>query len=516
MKTVTKIEPVITRVQKKAKPRVAAYCRVSTKNDEQLLSLEAQKQHYEEKITSNPEWEFAGVYYDEGISGTKKETRPALMRMIADCEAGKIDKILTKSLSRFARNTTDCIELVQKLLNLGISILFEKENIDTGTMESDFLLFVMSSLAEGESVSISNNEKWSIKHRFETGTYKVSYAPFGYDVNDGEFLINEEEAKWVRWIFAEALSGKGSTEIAKMLNEKRVPTKRGGQWRATTIRGMLTNEKYTGSCLFQKTYSDFRFNRHRNTGERAQYLVEEHHASIISQKVFDAVAELAEQRIREKNIKKDTTYRKRYPFASKLICGECEANFKRHVNSTGRLKYPVWICKGHLEKKCSMKAIKESELECAFMTMINKLIFAQKEILKELLDCILLESHKKNLIRIDEIDSKLEKNLEKRQTLRDLMSRGYVDPPLFTEQSNELALEAEALTAEKNRLEKEVSWNMNNTEALNALLKFTKGAKMSCDFDGNLVKQFLESATVHSRKEITFHLKCGLNLTERF
>ena len=206
MKTVTKIEPVITRVQKKAKPRVAAYCRVSTKNDEQLLSLEVQKRHYEEKITSNPDWEFAGVYYDEGISGTKKETRPALMRMIADCEAGKIDKILTKSLSRFARNTTDCIELVQKLLNLGISILFEKENIDTGTMESDFLLFVMSSLAEGESVSISNNEKWSIKHRFETGTYKVSYAPFGYDVNDGEFLINEEEAKWVRWIFAEALS----------------------------------------------------------------------------------------------------------------------------------------------------------------------------------------------------------------------------------------------------------------------------------------------------------------------
>ena len=163
-----------------------------------------------------------------------------------------------------------------------------------------------------------------------------------------------------------------------------------------------------------------------------------------------------------------------------------------------------------------MKAIKESELECAFMTMINKLIFAQKEVLRELMDCILLESHKKILIRLDEIDSKLEKNLEKRQTLRELMSRGYLEPPLFTEQSNELAFEADALTAEKAHLEKEIAWNTTNVEALNALLKFTKSAKMSIEFDGNLVKQFLESATVHSRKEITFHLKCGLNLTERF
>ena len=175
MKTITKIEPSAVRTTA-TKPRVAAYCRVSTKNEEQLLSLEAQKTQYEEKINDNPEWEFAGVYYDEGISGTKKEKRPALLRMIADCEAGKIDKILTKSLSRFARNTTDCLELVKKLLDLGITIFFEKENIDTGSIESDFLLFVMSSLAESESFSISDNEKWGVRHRFETGTFKLSYA----------------------------------------------------------------------------------------------------------------------------------------------------------------------------------------------------------------------------------------------------------------------------------------------------------------------------------------------------
>ena len=517
MKTITKIEPSAVRTTA-AKPRVAAYCRVSTKNEEQLLSLEAQKAHYEEKINDNPEWEFAGVYYDEGISGTKKEKRPALLRMIADCEAGKIDKILTKSLSRFARNTTDCLELVKKLLDLGITIFFEKENIDTGAMESDFLLFVMSSLAESESFSISDNEKWGVRHRFETGTFKLSYAPFGYDVNDGEFSINEEEAKWVRWVFAEALKGRGSAAIAKTLNEKHVPTKRGGKWTSTTIRGMLSNEKYVGSCLFQKTYSDFRFNRHRNNGERAQFLMEEHHEPIISQKDFDAVADLAAQRAKEKNIKKcDARYQNRYPFTGKLICGECGMTFKRHINSVEGLKYPVWVCKGHLDNamNCPMKFIRERYLECAFITMMNKLIFARKEILQELIDCIWLESHKKNLLRIDEIDSKLEKNVEKQQTLRTLMARGYIEPPLFTEESNEIAREAEALTAEKNRLEKEVSGNMSKTEELNALLKYTKSAKIGCEFDGNLVLQFLDYATVHSREEITFHLKCGLNLTER-
>ncbi len=159
MKKITKIEPAT--VTHKNKRRVAAYCRVSTGMDGQLVSLETQKAHYEEYIKANPEWEYAGLYYDEGISGTKKESRPALLKMIADCEDGQIDYIVTKSLSRFARNTTDCLELVRKLLELGIPVYFEKENLDTGSMESELLLSIMSSLAESESFSISENSKWS-------------------------------------------------------------------------------------------------------------------------------------------------------------------------------------------------------------------------------------------------------------------------------------------------------------------------------------------------------------------
>ena len=291
MKKITKIEPSSARPTA-AKTRVAAYCRVSTGMDDQLVSLETQKNHYKELIGTNPEWVYAGLYYDEGISGTSKEKRPALQRMIADCEKGLIDRIMTKSLSRFARNTTDCLELVRKLLDLGITIYFEKENLDTGSMESELLLSIMSSLAESESVSISENNKWGVRHRFENGTFKIAYPPYGYESQDGVMVINEEEAKWVRWIFEQALSGVASARIAKQLNEKQVPSRRNGNWTPTTIRGMLTNEKYIGDCLFQKTYSDFRFKRHTNNGERDQFYMEDHHEAIISREDFEAVGAL--------------------------------------------------------------------------------------------------------------------------------------------------------------------------------------------------------------------------------
>ena len=196
MKKVITIEPAAAH-QPKKRLRVAAYCRVSTASDEQLVSLETQKAHYEEYIASNPEWEFAGLYYDEGLSGTKKEKRPALLQMITDCENGKIDFIVTKSLSRFARNTTDCLELVRRLLKLHISIYFEKENLNTGSMETELFLSVMSSLAESESVSISENNKWGARHRFENGTFRLSYAPYGYSLTDGKLVIKDGDNKTV-------------------------------------------------------------------------------------------------------------------------------------------------------------------------------------------------------------------------------------------------------------------------------------------------------------------------------
>ena len=266
MKRITKIGANETLIQKK-KLKVAAYCRVSTASDEQLISLDAQKAHYESYIRSNDEWEYVGLYYDEGITGTKKDVRAGLLSMIADCEDGKIEFIITKSISRFARNTTDCLEMVRKLTDLGISIFFEKENINTGSMESELMLSILSSLAESESVSISENSKWSVQRRFQNGTFIIAYPPYGYDNDNGTMVIVPEQAEVVKEIFAACLAGKGTHAIAKELNARGLKTKKNGKWGAGAINAILTNEKYTGDVIFQKTYSDSSFNRHINYGE---------------------------------------------------------------------------------------------------------------------------------------------------------------------------------------------------------------------------------------------------------
>ena len=527
MKSITKIEPTKVRVEKKT--RVAAYCRVSTGMEEQLISLKTQKTHYEQYIRRHPGWELAGLYYDEGISGTKKEIRPALLQMIADCEKGLIDRVVTKSLSRFSRNVTDCLELVRKLLDLGIPIVFEKENLDTGEMESELLLSIMSSLAESESVSISENMKWGMRHRFQNGTYKFSSAPYGYRLKDGQLIVNPEEAPWVQWMFAEFLSGKGTHVIARELNERQVPTRKKRQWTATTIRQILRNEKYIGDCLFQKTFTDTRYERHMNYGQEDQFYIEDHHEAIVSREDFEAVQALVAQRGQEKRIqKKDTKYANRYPFSGKLICGVCQSVLKRQVvtrfthNKKGskdikhKKRFATWACREHLRDRgsCSMKAIQESDLEMAFTTMMNKLIFGRKEVLQNLQDRLLEQTRQENLERINEIEEMMEKNMDRRQTLIALLSQGYVEPSVYTQESNALDTKADQLTDERNRLIREGNGKLQKLEELEDLLSYVNHAEMSPSFNEELVARFIEKIVVHSRKEVTFYLKCGLKLKQ--
>ncbi len=304
MKKVTKIDKIQPSKAAKKKLRVAAYCRVSTDSDAQLESLETQKTHYESYINSRDDWAFAGLYFVEGITGTRADKRPKLMRLIENCKAKKVDFVITKSISRFSRNTTDCLDIVRTLLNLNIPVYFEKENINTGSMESELFLSILSGMAEGESTSISENNKWGIKKRFENGTYKLGYVPYGYRWENGEIIVDPEQAVIVKRIFSELLAGKGTDAIAKNLNTENVPTKKCGRWTSTSIRGILANEKYTGDCIFQKTYTDSNFNRHKNDGQLDQYYVADHHEAIISHEDFDAAAALIEQRANEKGIKR--------------------------------------------------------------------------------------------------------------------------------------------------------------------------------------------------------------------
>jgi site-specific DNA recombinase len=502
----------------KPKLRVAAYARVSTDSAEQLISLEAQKLHYEAYIKANSDWEFAGIYYDEGISGTKKERRTELMRLISDCENRKIDFIVTKSISRFARNTMDCLELVRKLTHLGVFIYFEKENINTQSMDSELMLTILSSLAENESISISENNKWSIQRRFRNGTYKLSYPPYGYDYQDGQIVVNKEQAEVVKRIFADALSGKGTLKIAEDLNAEGVPTKRGGEWSNSTVRGILSNEKYTGDLLLQKTYTDEKFIRHTNKGEKDQYLIENHHEAIISHEDFEAVNLAIKQRGKEKGIKEGTSkYLNRYPLSGKIKCSECGSTFKRRIHGTGDSKYIAWCCSKHILNvdECSMIYISEDKINQVFVTMINKLIFGHKFVLKPLLQSIKAANYAGNLVKVQDIESKMEENAERVKVLISLMTRGYLEPALFNKQNNELRLEDEKLKEKKEALYRSINGGMTIVTELKQLIKYVSKAKSIESFDADLFERFVDKIIAFSPTEIGFSLKCGLTLSER-
>jgi len=518
MKKITKIEENTTDSFLKPKLRVAAYCRVSTDSDEQLVSLQAQKTHYETYIKANPEWQYAGIYYDEGVSGTKKENRTELLRMISDCESRKIDLIITKSISRFARNTTDCLEMVRKLVDLGVYIYFEKENINTQSMESELMLSILSGLAESESISISENSKWAIQRRFQNGTFKISYPPYGYENIDGQMVINHKQAEVIKFIFTESLLGKSAQKIADDLNYKGTPSKKCGRWTAVTIRGILSNEKYTGDVILQKTYTDSSYNKHINYGEKNMYLIENHHEAIISHEDFDLANEVIKQRAKEKGIEKyNSKYQNRYSFSRKIICSECGSSFKRRIHSSGTRKYIAWCCSKHLKQvtECSMLFIRDDDIKTAFVTMMNKLIFGQKFILRPLLDGLRSQNNTESFHKIQELETKIENNVEQSQMLMGLMTKGYLEPALFNKEKNSLATEDARLRTEKERLSHSVNGNLVKVEEVNLLLKFTAKSKMLTAYEDELFENYVERIIAYSREEIGFELKCGITLRER-
>ncbi len=518
MKKVTKIERIADAGIQKRKKRVAAYCRVSTDSDAQLESLDAQKKHYEKYILSREDWEFAGLYYDEGITGTKKDKRPELMRLMSDCAAKQIDMVITKSISRFSRNTADCLELVRTLLNLNIPIYFEKENINTGSMESELLLAILSSMAEGESVSISENSKWSVQRRFQNGTFKASCLPYGYVWDSGKMVIHPEQAEIVKRIFAETLSGRGAEAIAAGLNADGIKAQRGDHWTGATIRWMLKNEKYTGDAVFQKTFTDGQFNRHRNLGQRDRYIAEEHHEAIVSREDFESAAEIVAQRAAEKGITQGSRkYLNRYAFSGKIVCGECGRIYKRrHHSSTGG-KYVAWCCTTHLEnkEKCSMLYVRDDDLKLAYVTMLNKLIFGHKLILRPYLKALQENSGDENVQRIKRLEEMLSQNTEQRELLTRLMAQGYIDQILYTRENNALLEQADGFRSEIDAINNSTAGDMNLVMETEQLLRFAERGSMMAEFDDLLFEKFADSIRVDARNQISFVLKCGLTLSER-
>ncbi|TCT14537.1 DNA invertase Pin-like site-specific DNA recombinase [Natranaerovirga pectinivora] len=367
---------------------MAAYCRVSTDQLEQLSSYEAQVAYYTNYIDNHPDYELAGIYADEGISGTNTKKREQFNRMIGDCKAGKIDMIITKSISRFARNTLDTLNYVRTLKELGIGVLFEKENINTLDSKGEVLLTILSSLAQDESRSISENSTWGIRRKFEQGKVIVNHKKFlGYDKDeDGNLVINEKQAKIVKRIYKDFLNGKGANRIAKELEEERIQNWNGTtKWYVSSIRKMLTNEKYKGDAILQKTYTvDFLTKKRvENKGEVPMYYVEESHPAIIDKEMWEAVQLEMERRknyVERYGLTKIDYSCKENPFSGKVICGCCGSIFGRKVwNSTDeRLRRYIWRCNRKYEIKgkkiCENKHIDDKVLYEVFINTFNMML----------------------------------------------------------------------------------------------------------------------------------------------
>ena len=359
---------------------MAAYCRVSTDQEEQLLSYENQVNYYTNYINENPLYEYAGTYADEGISGTNTKKRDEFNRMIADCRAGKIDMIITKSISRFARNTLDCLNYVRELKELGIGIIFEKESINTMDAKGEVLLTILSSLAQDESRSISENSTWGIRRRFEKGQHKMSTKRFlGYDTDeDGKLVVNKKQAAIVKRLYQEFLSGKTVDYIKRIFEREGVVNWDGStKWQVTTLQSMLENEKYKGDAILQKSYTvDFLSKKRvQNQGEIQKFHIEDDHEAIIEPWIWECVQleiKRRKQYLEEHGTKSYSNNTEKNPFASKIICGDCNKVFTRKGwrSSSGETR-KIWQCSERYKVKgvmgCVNRHVDESTLEKAFV-----------------------------------------------------------------------------------------------------------------------------------------------------
>ena len=372
---ISRVEPTLPM---KKRMRVAAYARVSTEKGAMLHSLAEQINYYSEMIQRNPEYEYAGVYADEGLSGTL-EGRPEFQRMLQDCRAGKIDRILCKSISRFARNTVMLLKTVHELKRLGVSVYFEEQNIDTMSGEGELMLTVLASFAQEESRSVSENCKWRIRKKFEQGI-PTGLCIYGYKVKNGVFTIIPEEAEIVRRIFRLYLEGMGCERIMKALTEAGVPAPNGGLWSASTILLMLRNEKYAGDLLLQKYYVNNHIEKKQlpNRGELSQYAVAEDHEPIIERATFDAVQKEIRWRAAmfapamnggdggEKCDSRKPDEQAAPAMTIPMICGICGKRYRRKITHRGTAyAAPVWICSTYNYRGkayCASKQIPEAIL----------------------------------------------------------------------------------------------------------------------------------------------------------
>ena len=487
------------------KLRVAAYARVSSSSEDQLNSYRVQNQYYSELISNNPDWEMVDIYADEGITGTSVEKREDFQRMMQDCRKGKIDRILVKSISRFARNTKDCLAAVRELKELGVSVLFEEQGIDTARVSSEMVTAIIASLAQKQSESISGNVQWSIQHQMEAGKYKLRTAPFGYTVRNGELTVNEAEAPIVQDIFNAYLSGANTKEICDRLNAQQGSSRK---WLRREIDYILMNERYAGNAIFQKKYTRAELPRtvKRNHGERAMYYVSDSNAPIIPQNVFDRAQELRKRR---------TVSRSDEPkvYSGKI---QCSCGSRCRAKTSNQIWY--WSCVVHEEQRnaCHIKQVPEETINAAFCRLYYKLKHHGEPIFTQMLSNLQKIRYSRMLWSEDVIslNKKISDILSQVQFLTQLQQAGGVDPDTFISSNNKLSEQLRRLKQEKARLLDTDSDDLaDRTHDLMDALE--DGPDFLDGFDAELFDALVDKIIIDSNERLRFRLKNGLELTEQ-
>ena len=480
----------------KPKLRVAAYCRVSTDSDEQATSYEAQIEHYTEYISKNPDWVMAGIFADDGISGTNTKKRDEFNRMIEECMAGNIDMIITKSISRFARNTLDCLKYIRQLKDKNIPVYFEKEAINTMDSKGEVLLTIMASLAQQESQSLSQNVKLGIQYRYQQGKVQVNHNRFlGYTKDaEGNLVIDPEQAEIVRRIYREYLQGQSMDKIAAGLEADGILTGAGNtKWHTSTINKILRNEKYMGDALLQKTYTtDFLTKKRiKNNGTVPQYYVEDDHEAIIPKDIFLLVQEELVRRrvVHTSDNGKRHCYSCKHCFAQIVFCGECGEFYRRvHWNNRG-CKSIVWRCCSRLENTrqvCRARTVNEKLLEQVTLDAINRVLCEKDDFLKTLQANIATVVLQGDTLSPDAIDARL------RELQKELLKKA-------NQKDDYDAVANEILRLRDMRRQAEVDSVIKDEQMkqINDLQDFINSQPTTItEFDEALVKRLIEKITV--------------------
>lgn len=511
MKKVTKIDKIQPAKNAENKLRVAAYCRVSTATDAQLESLEAQKSHYENYINSRDDWCFAGVYYDGGITGTKASKRPELMRLLADCKAKKIDFVITKSISRFSRNTLDCLKYIRMLKDKNIPVFFEKESINTMDAKGEVLLTIMASLAQQESQSLSQNVKMGLQFRYQNGQVQVNHNHFlGYTKDrEGNLVIDPEQAEVVKRIYREYLEGSSMDKIAKGLEKDGILTGAGRKkWWTSTINKILRNEKYIGDALLQKTYTTDFLNKTRvkNNGIVPRYYVENNHEAIIPKDIFLRVQEeLVRRRVVKTSANgKRRSYSCNHCFVQLVICGECGEMFRRlHWNNRG-VKSIVWRCISRLEStglECHARTINELVLQDAVVKAINQMLGDKSNYQAQLQLNIAAVIRASQATAIDSIDEKLM-----------ALQQELIQKAQSKEAYDEIADEIFRLRELRQQTTIDTAARDEQIKRINDLQDYiAQQTTHLTEFDESLVRRWVKQITIWDDR-ITVELKSGVSI----